>query len=117
MGNGAVSSSCLHGPNSVLQIHVPLDAPNPNFAEQYLPSATDEDNLLPLAQLSPKTLLGGSTSERETLGQLYATHIASAIVTRNPDEKRTVLIGLGLTKFELSREMFYDTIDLVVQCL
>ena len=102
---------------TVLQVHVPLDSPNPNFAEQYMPSGLDEDALLPMAHLSPKTLLGGSTSERETVGQLYATQIASAIVTRNPEEKRTVLIGLGLSKFEAMRATFYDTIDLVMKCL
>ncbi|KAL9075192.1 MAG: hypothetical protein Q9161_001878 [Pseudevernia consocians] len=98
-------------------VHVPLDSPNPNFADQYIPAGNDEDALLPLAHLSPKTLLGGSTSERETVGQLYATQIASAIVTRNPDEKRTVLVGLGLSKFEARRESFYDTLDLVMKCL
>ena len=51
------------------------------------------------------------------MGQLYATQIASAIVTRNPDEKRTVLVGLGLSKFEARRESFYDTLDLVMKCL
>lgn len=99
------------------QIHVPLDSPNPNFADQYIPSSNNEDALLPMAHLSPKTLLGGSTSERETVGQLYATQIASAIVTRNPDEKRTVLVGLGLSKSRAKREVFYDTVDLVVKCL
>lgn len=96
---------------------MPLDSPNPNFADQYMPSSNDEDALLPMAHLSPKTLLGGSTPERETVGQLYATQIASAIVIRNPEEKRTVLIGLGLSNFEARRETFYDTMDLVMECL
>lgn len=70
-----------------------------------------------MAHLTPKTLLGGSTSERETVGQLYATQIASAIVTRNPEEKRTVIIGFGLKQHESNREVFYDTVELVEQCL
>lgn len=70
-----------------------------------------------MAHLTPKTLLGGSASDRETMGQLYATQIASAIVTRNPEERRTVLIGFGLRDVEASREAFYDTIDLVLGCL
>ena len=70
-----------------------------------------------MAHLSPKTLLGGSTSERETVGQLYATQIASAIIARNPDEKRTVLFGLGLSNAEAKREAFYDTVDLVMKCV
>ena len=102
---------------TIAQIHVPLDSTDPNFADQYMPSGNDEDALLPMAHLSPKTLLGGSTSERETVGQLYATQIASAIVARNPEEKRTVLVGLGLSKFEARREVFYDTVDLLIRCL
>lgn len=70
-----------------------------------------------MAHLSPKTLLGGSTSEREIVGQLYAAQIASAIITRNPEEKRTVLIGFGLSTFKTSREGFFNTIDLVLECL
>ena len=103
--------------NAVLQVHVPLDAPNPSFAEQYLPSGTNEDSLLPLSHLSPKTLLGGSSSDRETAGQLYATQIASAIVARNPEERRTVLIGFGLKDMNMDRKVFYDTIDLALRCL
>ena len=109
----AVRSATLTAP----QIHVPLDSSDPNFADQYMPSGSDEDALLPMAHLSPKTLLGGSTSERETVGRLYATQIASAIVARNPEEKRTVLVGLGLSKFEARREVFYDTVDLLTRCL
>lgn len=78
---------------------------------------TSDDSLLPMPHLTPKTLLGGSTVERETTGQLYATQIASAIATRNPQEKRTVLIGLGLSNVEANREVFYDTMDLVLSCL
>lgn len=70
-----------------------------------------------MAHLSPKTLLGVSTPERETIGQLYATQIASAITNRNPQESRTAVIGLGLCKFEANRQTFYDIMDLVMDCL
>ncbi len=76
-----------------------------------------EDTLLPMTHLTPKTLLGGSNQERETIGQLYAAQIASIIAAKNPHEKRTVLVGLGLSKFEASREVFYDTVDLVRKCV
>ncbi|KAL8980516.1 MAG: hypothetical protein Q9205_004425, partial [Flavoplaca limonia] len=72
-----------------------------------------DDSLLPMTHLTPKTLLGGATEERETLGQLYAAQIASLIASKNPHEKRTVMVGLGLSKIEASREDFYNTIDLV----
>lgn len=118
---GMAAKTCLlsdyRSSDQLLQIHVLLDSPNPNFADQYMPPGNDEDGLLPMAHLSPKTVLGGSASERETVGQLYATQIASAIIARNPDEKRTVLVGLGLSKFEARREVFYDTVDLVMRCL
>lgn len=70
-----------------------------------------------MPHLSPKTLLGSSTLERETIGQLCATQIASSIATKDPQENRTVLLGLGLSKIEASRTMFYDTIDLVLKTL
>lgn len=94
-----------------------LDSPNPSFAEQYIPSSNEEDSLLPIAHLTPKTLLGGSTSARETISQLYATQIASAIVTRNPEEKRAVVVGLGLSHTEVKRDVFYDIMDLIHQVL
>ncbi|KAL8799927.1 MAG: hypothetical protein Q9223_007462 [Gallowayella weberi] len=99
------------------KIHVPLDVSNPSATDQYLPSATGEDSLLPMTHLTPKTLLGGATPERETIGQLYAAQIASLIASKDPQEKRTVVIGLGLNKIEASREDFYNTVDLVRKCL
>lgn len=98
-------------------MHVPLDSDPPHLADHSLLAVTDEDGLLPKAQFTPKTLLGGSTSERDTLGQLYATKIASIIITKNPQEHRTVLVGLGLSNFNAKRDVFYDIIDLVMVCL
>ena len=70
-----------------------------------------------MAHLTPKTLLGGSTPERETIGQLYAAQIASTIATKNPEESKTLVLGLGLSKFEANRESFYDILDVVTKCL
>ncbi|CAF9911516.1 MAG: hypothetical protein HETSPECPRED_000358 [Heterodermia speciosa] len=98
-------------------IHVPLEGSSSSISEQPLPSMTSHDSLLPMPHLTPRTLLGGSTAERETTGQLYATQIASAIAMRNPQENRMVLLGLGLSKVEANREVFYDTMDLVLSCL
>ncbi|KAI4125224.1 MAG: hypothetical protein LQ338_004386 [Usnochroma carphineum] len=97
--------------------HVPLEVSNPTSTDQYIPSATSEDSLLPLTHLTPKTLFGGSNQERETIGQLYAAQIASIIAAKNPGERRTVMIGLGLSKFEASREVYYDTVDLARKCI
>ncbi|KAL8635959.1 MAG: hypothetical protein Q9228_006597 [Teloschistes exilis] len=98
-------------------IHVPLEASNATATDQYLPSATSEDSLLPMSHLTPRTLLGASNSERETIGQLYAAQIASFVANKNPDEKRTVIVGLGLEKADANRENFYDVVDLVRKCL
>lgn len=102
------------------QIHVPLvHSANANFADQHIAASSSdgEDSLLPSTHLTPTTLLGGSTSERETIGQLYATQIASAIVMKDPQEQRTVVVGLGLIKFEANRDTFYDIIDMVMASL
>ena len=98
-------------------MHVPLDSDHPHLADHELAASSDEDSLLPRAYFTPKILLGGSTSQRDTLGQLYATRIASVIITKNPKEHRTVLVGLGLSSFEEKRNVFYDIIDLVMVCL
>lgn len=57
-------------------------------------------------------MLGGGGDDRETLGQLYAAQIASQIEMRSTDEKRTVVVGLGLTSVDKSRETFFDMIEL-----
>ena len=92
-----------------------MEGANPSHGENFLPSALDD--MLPLSRLTARTLLGGATPEREATGQLYAVQLASAIATKNPDEMRTVLVGLGLTKPEPSREQFFDLMELVMPCL
>jgi proteasome assembly chaperone 3 len=54
------------------------------------------------------------------LGHLYASQIANAITTKNPEEQRTLVLGLGLGKdaaAELNRDVFFKVIDLVLQCI
>jgi proteasome assembly chaperone 3 len=69
--------------------------------------------MLPLGHLTPKTLIGGGGEQRETLGHLYASQIASIIATRNPEETRTVVVGLGLLKVDMEREAFFDMLELL----
>jgi len=73
--------------------------------------------MLPLGHLTPKTLLGAGGEQRETLGHLYASQIASAIVTRDPEETRTVVVGFGLQKVEMEREGFFDMMELIQKVL
>ena len=115
---GASSGACSTSANLMTrQIQVPLENSNTSLTEPPLLSSTDDDEVLPMPHLNPKTLLGISNSERETMSQLYATQIASAIATKDPQENRTLLLGLGLSKAEASRTVFYDTIDLVLKIL
>ena len=95
---------------------MPLDSLDPSRASNFLPSG-DQDDFLPLSHLTPNNLLGGSTPERETAGQLYATQIASTIVLKNPEEHRSIIIGLGLGKIETTQEQFFEILGLVSRCL
>lgn len=72
---------------------------------------------LPSNHLTPKTLVGVGSEERETFGHLYASQIASHLALRNPDERRTLLLGLGLEKVEGGGEAFFDLLELVLQVL
>jgi proteasome assembly chaperone 3 len=63
------------------------------------------------------TLLGGGGEERETLGQLYAAQIASQMALRAPDDRRTLVLGLGLEKTEAGREGFFDLLELAQQVM
>ncbi|KAK0635248.1 hypothetical protein B0T17DRAFT_480750 [Bombardia bombarda] len=96
-------------------VQVPLSAPSSASVDMALPSASL--GALPSMHLTPKTLLGGGSDDRETLGQLYASQIASFLSLRDPEDKRTVLLGLGLEKVESGSEAFFDVIELVQQVL
>ena len=75
-----------------------------------LPSMSS--SLLPSTHLTPKTLLGGGGEERETLGQLYAAQLASHMSLKHPDDRRVLVLGLGLEKVSGEREGFFDLLDL-----
>jgi len=54
------------------------------------------------------------------MGQLYASQIASVITTKNPEETRTLVLGLGLGKeagVDADRETFLKIVDLVLTCV
>lgn len=97
-------------------IQVPLSAPSPALVDMAMPRA--ELSALPALHLTPKTLLGGGGQDRETLGQLYAAQIASHLALRNPEDRRTLVLGLGLRKFDAeSRDAFFDVLELVLKAL
>ncbi len=51
------------------------------------------------------------------MGQVYASQIANTIVTKSPEEGRSLMLGLGLAKVEMDREVFLQIIDLVLSVL
>lgn len=76
-----------------------------------------DDGLLPLSDLTATSILGGRVPGHEIVGQLYARQIASAIVTKTPQENRLLVVGLGLKTAEADRDVFFAVIDLVLQCI
>lgn len=70
-----------------------------------------------MTHLTARTLLGGGGDEREPLAQLYATQIASTIARRDAEERRTLVVGLGLRSFRPERDAFFDVLELVQQVL
>ncbi|KAJ5484938.1 hypothetical protein N7539_004926 [Penicillium diatomitis] len=60
---------------------------------------------------------GGYGAGQDTLGQLLARQIATAIAVKSPSEKRLLVVGLGLRNANLERDSFFAIIDLVLQCI
>lgn len=111
------------------QVHVPLDIAATDHTlttQPYTPDTEHPDpdvpssDLLPMHHLTATTILGGTLPLLDTLGQTLATQIASLIMTRNPAEKRMVVVGLGLDRemAEASgREEFGELVGLVMGVL
>ena len=88
------------------QVQVPLGSSDPSIptaAELDMPSIFDAapraaaDSHLPSTRFAPRTLLGGGRGDRrEATAHLYAAHVAGQLVLRDPHDRRTVLVGLGL---------------------
>ena len=92
------------------KIQVPLTGSAAGVVEMMLPSSSN--GLLPSTHLTPKTILGGGGEDRETLGQLYAAQVASQLSLRSPEDRRILVLGLGLVKVDTEREAFFDLLDL-----
>ena len=103
---------------TMLQITAPLINENPTSLDTRLMNDLSDDNaLLPAARFTPRTLLGAGSGDREMMGHLYASHIATAITNKNPDESRALVLGLGLPKVDTSREHFLQIMELVLLCI
>ncbi|PSK38038.1 hypothetical protein B9Z65_1229 [Elsinoe australis] len=98
-------------------VHVPLarGAASEMLSLSQPPTYSGEgpdSSLLPLNQLTATTVLGGTKEEFEIMGQTLATTVASAVLMRNGEEQRTIVLGLGLVKADLGREEFDGLVGL-----
>ncbi|OOQ82073.1 hypothetical protein PEBR_41488 [Penicillium brasilianum] len=98
-------------------LHVPLGNQNPGTDGMHTFPESAEDSLLPLSTLTATSILGGHGPGQDTVGQLLARQIATAIATKSPAEKRLLVVGLGLRTTASDRDSFFSIIDLVLQCI
>lgn len=112
-----LSESELKGFADSEKLHVPLENQNPGTDGMHIVPEGADDSLLPLSGLTATSLLGGHAPGQDTIGQLIARQIATAIATKSPAEKRLLVVGLGLGKTGADRDSFFSIIDLVLQCI
>ncbi|KAJ5570224.1 uncharacterized protein N7459_009654 [Penicillium hispanicum] len=98
-------------------LHVPLGNQNPGTDGMHTFSQASEDSLLPLSDLTATSILGGYAPGQDTIGQLFARQIGTAIATKSPSEKRLLVVGLGLGSTGADRNSFFAVIDLVLHCI
>lgn len=103
-------------------LHVPLASPTPQDPTTAGSSITNPDEgneLLPLSHLTATTVLGGTKSEEEVLGQTLAVMVGSAILTKRPAEERLLVIGLGLPQGFAGgqREGFEGLVGVCLDCI
>jgi proteasome assembly chaperone 3 len=99
-------------------VTVPLLSDNPTDSDPYFAtSRSGNDLLLPSSRFQPRTILGAGSSDREMMGQLYASQLASMITTKNPEEQRPLLLGLGLAKADTDRDIFLEIVNLALEVI
>jgi proteasome assembly chaperone 3 len=104
-----------YSPIYLRQVQVPLTAPSPATIDTVLPGSSSGS--LPATHLTATTLLGGGNEARENIGRLYAAQIASLLNARDPEDRRILLVGLGLGSVDGGREAFFDVLELVQKVL
>jgi hypothetical protein len=82
-----------NGPLSDTQVSVSLANPLPT-AE--FPDEDEEGLENTPSHLNPRFLLGSSADPRGEISQLYAVQIATLVLKQNPQERRTLLVGVGM---------------------
>lgn len=97
---------------------MPLENQNPGTDGFHTyTNGNEDDGLLPLSNLTATSLLGGHAHGHEITNQLLARQIGSAIATKTPNEKRVLVVGLGLDRSQTDRDTFFALVELVLQCI
>jgi hypothetical protein len=88
-----------------------------------LPDEDEEGMQNTPPHLNPRFLLGSSSDPRGEIAQLYAVQIATLVVKQNPQERRTLLVGVGLKgkiasnyESEEARALILGVLDLAGEC-
>jgi len=105
----------------LIEVSVSLSNPLPAADVQ---DDFDEDEVeLTPSHLNPKFLLGSANDPRGEIAQLYAVQIASQLVRSAPQERRTLLIGMGLTgklatdyESNEARDLITQVLEMLAEC-
>jgi len=75
------------------------------------------------SHLNPRFLLGSANDPRGEVAQLYAVQIASLVVKQNPQEHRTLLVGIGIKgkiasdyESDDARKLIKEVLEMVQEC-
>jgi len=49
------------------------------------------------------------------MGHLIASQLASLILRKEPEETRTIVVGVGLLKVGLDRDAWFDLLELIAK--
>ena len=75
------------------------------------------------SHLNARFLLGSANDARGEIAQLYAIQIASLLVKQSPQERRTLIVGVGLNgklaqdyESDEARALIHEVLDMVASC-
>jgi len=73
--------------------------------------------------LDPRFILGTASDPRGEIAQLYSVQIASIVVKQNPQERRTLLVGMGLQgklasdyESDEARSLIQEVLEMLEEC-
>lgn len=97
---------------------------NPLPSNDFLDNDDEDDGMEETpSHLNPRFLLGSANDARGEIAQLYAVQIASFIVKQNPEERRTLIVSVGLKgrlasdyDSEEARTLIREVLEMVDTC-